>query len=196
MILDLYRKVDPLDDWTPNDEPLLNPTAISVDLIDPVVLDVEWLLNGEPISPADEQVFKPSDLGLAPGEYTLSARAYDPTEWVRIRRNLLEETVEWSFKLESLLPGDANGDHTVDLADFSILKLNFRSGITWTQGDFDASGTVDLADFGLLKEYFGRSAAVGVPEPAAWLLALSGGTALAVVCRAKRPRASPASGQR
>ncbi|MFO0899828.1 MAG: M64 family metallopeptidase [Pirellulales bacterium] len=197
MILDLYRKVDPLDGWTPNDDALLNPTSISVDLIDPAVLDVDWLLDGAPISLTNEQVFKPADFPLALGLHTLSARAYDPTEWVRIHRNLLEETVTWSFRLESLLPGDANGDHTVDLADFGVLEQNFSVGTTWTEGDFDASGKVDLADFGLLKENFGRSGAAPVPEPAAWLLAFIGATAAfglrpCVLRLACEPRASGA----
>ena len=183
MILRLYGRVDPLDDWTPNDEALFNPKEISVDLIDPAVLEVEWQLDGQVIATADEQSFKLADHQLAYGEHTLTARAFDPTDWVRIRKNLLEETVSWTLNVA--LPGDANLDQQVDLSDFGLLKLNFGAGDTWAEGDFDSSGAVDLSDFGVLKQNFGQSAAA-VPEPATWLLA--GWSAVALLARARSAR--------
>jgi len=56
-----------------------------------------------------------------------------------------------------VLPGDANGDGRVDLADFGILRSNFGSLFAGgpAAGDFDGDGDVDLADFGLLRARFG-----------------------------------------
>ena len=75
------------------------------------------------------------------------------------------------------LPGDANFDGSVNLADFGILRQNFGlSGAGWGSADFDASGTVDIADFGILRANFGRTddaaaaaaaAFATIPEPAA-----------------------------
>ena len=69
----------------------------------------------------------------------------------------------------TFLPGDANGDGTVDLQDFGILKSNFgTTGATWAQGDFNGDGMVDLQDFGVLKGNFGNNwqeSDKSVPEP-------------------------------
>ncbi|MFW6154728.1 MAG: dockerin type I domain-containing protein [Planctomycetota bacterium] len=56
------------------------------------------------------------------------------------------------------LPGDADGNGSVSLGDFSILKNNFgmTEGATWSDGDFDGDGDVDLDDFILLKKHFGQ----------------------------------------
>jgi len=51
------------------------------------------------------------------------------------------------------VPGDADGDGDVDLADFGLLKQHF--GTTSSEGDFNGDGKVDLADFGILKAHFG-----------------------------------------
>lgn len=57
--------------------------------------------------------------------------------------------------LDTVQPGDANRDGSVDLADFGVLKANFGSGTTREQGDFNRDGKIDLADFGILKSRFG-----------------------------------------
>jgi VCBS repeat-containing protein len=83
-----------------------------------------------------------------------------------------------------VLPGDANGDGTVDDADASILAAHWQmqSGATWADGDFNGDGKVDDRDASILAahwlESLGESSAP-VPEPSilAGLLgiALAGG---------------------
>ncbi|MEM1011103.1 MAG: hypothetical protein AAGI46_02650 [Planctomycetota bacterium] len=92
--------------------------------------------------------------------------------------------------LGDLFPGDANGDGTVDLADFGILRANFGStNGTFATGDFNGDMNVDLADFGILRANFGSSSnasafalmdawAVTVPEPTLVAPALVGLLAL------------------
>ncbi|MCS7034832.1 MAG: M36 family metallopeptidase, partial [Phycisphaerae bacterium] len=57
--------------------------------------------------------------------------------------------------------GDANGDLTINLGDFSVVAANFNSGTTYSQGDFDYSGLTNLADFAILASKFNTS----LPDP-------------------------------
>ena len=63
------------------------------------------------------------------------------------------------------LPGDANGDDRVNLADFNILAANFgQSGRGVHTGDFNFDGVVNLGDFNLLAARFGQQ--LGAPTAA------------------------------
>ena len=54
------------------------------------------------------------------------------------------------------LPGDANLDGKVDLADFVILRGNFSTANRlFYEADFNGDGRVDLEDFVLLRNHFG-----------------------------------------
>ncbi|MEM1011809.1 MAG: hypothetical protein AAGI46_06265 [Planctomycetota bacterium] len=72
------------------------------------------------------------------------------------------------------LPGDANLDGTVDLADFGILRANFGLSAgdfpipQFRLADFNGDATVDLADFGILRANFGSSAPSDVAALDAW----------------------------
>ena len=74
---------------------------------------------------------------------------------------------------EVRIGGDANGDGSVDLSDFVVLRNNFGgdTGVDFTTGDFNRDGVVDLADFVILRNNFGGNAAPmdqwrsTVPEP-------------------------------
>ena len=86
--------------------------------------------------------------------------------------------------IDDFLPGDADLDGDVDLADFGVLRGNFGSNNGFfTTGDFNGDGLVSLADFGLLRANFGGSVmqlqaldtwAASVPEPATGLAAILG----------------------
>jgi hypothetical protein len=71
--------------------------------------------------------------------------------------------------------GDANGDGSVDLADFEILRANFGGAGGWDRGDFTGDHFVGTADFALLKSRFGTSIEpTVVPEPASETLIFFG----------------------
>ena len=85
------------------------------------------------------------------------------------------------------IPGDANGDGLVNLADFTILANNFGMDARFSGGDFTGDLMVNLADFTILANNFGGSAddmaivnawRATVPEPAAASLALLAGVGL------------------
>ena len=66
------------------------------------------------------------------------------------------------------LPGDANGDGTVDGADFLIWNdSKFTTGNDWTTGDFNGDGATDGSDFLLWNDFKFTSVdnVSTVPEP-------------------------------
>ncbi len=93
-------------------------------------------------------------------------------------------------EIDDILPGDANLDGVVNLADFGLLRANFGDDFAYlTTGDFDGDRDVDLADFGVLRANFGGTVgdlavmdawAATVPEPTGLLAggALTGAVGL------------------
>ena len=71
-----------------------------------------------------------------------------------------------------LIPGDANLDDEVELADLQIVSDNWgmTSGATWGDGDFTGDEAVELADLQILSDHWGEHA----PEPATMALLLIG----------------------
>jgi len=99
-VLEFYDLVDPLDGHLLNTDILVDPDELWVDTIDADIIDVDWTVDGTTYVDAGERLSLAS-LGLADGEYTVTARAYDPTDWVRVAdRSSLEQTVEWRVVIE------------------------------------------------------------------------------------------------
>ncbi|MFO0898406.1 MAG: hypothetical protein U0836_13370 [Pirellulales bacterium] len=93
------------------------------------------------------------------------------------------------------IPGDANRDGRVDLADFGILKQNFGlMPATWEQGNFDDEPSVSLSDFGVLKQNFGKTSnlAAAVPEPSGLALGLLAALQGGLICWGRTGVGSPA----
>ena len=89
--------------------------------------------------------------------------------------------IAWHYSLQtpasSLLPGDANGDGTVDGADAAVLSENWLgSGKSWRQGDFNFDGVVDDIDATMMATNWLKapSATSAVPEPKIALFVLTG----------------------
>ncbi|MCA1993121.1 MAG: M64 family metallopeptidase [Coleofasciculus sp. S288] len=100
IILDIYNLVNPLDSWLDNTTPLFNPDKLWVDLIDPNVIDINWFVNGTLVSEAEDEWFRLTDYGFGSGIYEVTARAFDSTDWVRINRDVLEQSVSWTVQVE------------------------------------------------------------------------------------------------
>jgi T5SS/PEP-CTERM-associated repeat protein len=94
------------------------------------------------------------------------------------------------------LPGDADLDGDVDVADLGALATNWQSNANWLGGDFDFNGTVNVNDLGLLATNWQAGVggplspaldeilmslglpSVAVPEPAGLLLCGGSGLCL------------------
>ena len=103
-ILEFYDLVDPLDAFLANTTTLEDQDELWVDTIDPDVILVDWTINGTTHVNAGERISL-SALGYGDGEFTVTARAYDPTDWVRVAdRSDLEQTVQWTVVREGTGP--------------------------------------------------------------------------------------------
>jgi hypothetical protein len=98
IILDIYRKVDPLDAWLSNSQPLLNPPDLWVDSIDPAIIQHEWFVNGSLVPGATGEQFSPLAYGFGQGTYTIKSHNFDPTDWVRSHPELITQDITWTVQ--------------------------------------------------------------------------------------------------
>jgi len=82
------------------------------------------------------------------------------------------------------LPGDANLDDEVGIADLSAVADNYGQPGGWIEGDFNFDGVVGIADLSTLADHYGETAGNAVPEPVTLSLLLPG---LALIRRRGRP---------
>jgi hypothetical protein len=155
--------------------------AVRVAFDEPVVgltaSDLRWQIDGTIFSGGAASVDVAPDrrsavfrlpTNLPIGDYTATLPAGTVTDGAANASTVARTT---SFHL---LPGDANRDRTVNLADFGILRQNFGrdDGPLFSDADFNYDGRVDLADFGLLRQRFGTRLNLLLSAP----VSLSAGT--------------------
>jgi hypothetical protein len=82
MIFTIWRRLTPIDSTTPAAGAVTNPGIITVNVIDPAVISVDWTVDGA-VTVNGGTTFDTSKLGA--GAHTISAKAYDnaTTDWVR-----------------------------------------------------------------------------------------------------------------
>ncbi|TWU60396.1 IgA Peptidase M64 [Rubripirellula tenax] len=107
-IAKIYDEVDPLDDWLNTEFTLSISDDAWVDVIDDSVINVQWLIDGVD-SGMTGTMLDIASLGLASGDYTLSARAYDSLldssftggsfDWWRSDPSQLSQTVSWNLQV-------------------------------------------------------------------------------------------------
>lgn len=98
-VLEFYKYVDPLDGFAYQGQGALSDiSSLFVTPIDGSLITVEWRVDGA-LRQSGTSMTTMTELGLGIGTYTISARAYDPTDWVRLDRSSLEQTVNWTVTL-------------------------------------------------------------------------------------------------
>lgn len=77
-----------------------------------------------------------------------------------------------------LLPGDANGDGSVNGTDLNVVLSNYnQTGADWIQGDFNRDGSVNGTDLNTLLSHYNQTlgaSTAAVPEPSGIVLMLVG----------------------
>ena len=122
-ILRFYDEVDPIDAYAFEDVRnvagggLIDEYAFWIDTISEAVIDQVWMLDGTVIEGAGDTALSLGTLGLAPGTYTLEARAFDDTEMVRLETGTLEETVTWEVTLNYWAFDGTGGDEAISGQD-------------------------------------------------------------------------------
>jgi hypothetical protein len=131
IILDIYNIVRPLDMFTSNATPLMNPLSVSDTRVDKDTINTQWFLDGmrKPVFD-DKDTFTFGNLGLSAGLHTLRLHAYDPTGfdptdgWVRINTGELEQDVTWNVMVNVPEPA------TLALAAIGFVLLEARRRLT------------------------------------------------------------------
>ena len=86
--------------------------------------------------------------------------------------------VQFRFVASQEIPGDFNGDGTVDLTDFNVLVSNFSESFdvakSFSKGDINLDRIVDLHDFLDFRKIFNDQSVAAVPEPSSIILGVIG----------------------
>ncbi len=104
LIIEFYKFVSPLDDWTPTGPPLENSSVVFVNPVHPLnhPLEIQWSLDGIPVAGATQETLHVVTLGLAPGDYILSVMVKDSTTLVHdepARDSLMTESRSWTLQV-------------------------------------------------------------------------------------------------
>ena len=145
-VLRFYEDVDPLDDWAFSAAAggVTDEYAFWLDTISDEAISQAWSLDGAVIEGATGTALSLGTLGLAPGTYTLSARAYDDTPLVRLETDLLSQTVSWEVTLR-YWAADGTGGRDVMAGQDRADRLDGRAG----DDELDGLGGDDLLLGGL-----------------------------------------------
>lgn len=116
IILDIYAKVKPVDTAMPNAVRPKDPDSLWVRVIDPAVLKVDWLLNGQMFKADGGPTLNLRTNPLPIGTHTVKAHVYDEIvkhantpnatphalDWVRKDLARLQQDVEWTVEVTTL----------------------------------------------------------------------------------------------
>jgi hypothetical protein len=127
--------------------------------------------------PANDRYLRLPDRPLMAGEVIMEDTPDSIPDTFYQRLNLRADALAADFV--QLLPGDANLDGHVGIADLVALADHY--GLThpsWLDGDLNFDGHVGVADLSLLADNYGRGSEPPVPEPAAVALLALGALAI------------------
>lgn len=78
IVMDIWRVVaTPYDSVTPPAGAVTNPAVLTVNVIDPTVINVDWTVDGNVVAMNGGPTYNIGAASLAPGMHTVTARAYD-----------------------------------------------------------------------------------------------------------------------
>ena len=109
IIKEIYRKVRPIDDATPNSPGLTGQNTFFVKPLKTrgSTVKVQWYVDGILVSGANGETFRPNNYSLADGNHTILARVVDTTSWLRdenFRNTYMTEERSWVVAVDQNAP--------------------------------------------------------------------------------------------
>ena len=104
MVMDIWRAVTPIDDSSPAPGAVPAPGLLSVHVIDPAVIEVDWSVDGQLVAAKGGASFDVASRSLPAGVHTVSARAYDNAgpELVRYKTGTKFGRMNWARSQQTL----------------------------------------------------------------------------------------------
>jgi hypothetical protein len=110
IVLDIWSFVTPVDSTDPPEGAASNPTTLKVNVIDPVVINVDWSVDGAVVAANGGRTFNVKSHNLSSGSHTVAAKAYDNatkdlvlqvpgTKWGRMNWSRSVQTVTWTVTI-------------------------------------------------------------------------------------------------
>jgi hypothetical protein len=160
-IFKIYENVSIIDDSTPlSEEPISGYTDFYVVPVEPTpnTIDIQWYIDGQPVSDANAETFSPNISTLTVGLHEVLVTVTDNTSMVRNeikRAQLMTKSLQWQI---NVVKPDLNQDNYVDFLDFAIFAnywLGTCSGPDWCKSsDLDQNGVVNFNDLRIFVEYW------------------------------------------
>ena len=87
MVMDIWRIVQtPYDSVVPPAGAVTNPPALTVNVIDPAVINVDWSVDGQMVAMNGGPTYNIGAANLSPGTHMVTARAYDNAPETLVRQ--------------------------------------------------------------------------------------------------------------
>jgi hypothetical protein len=104
MIMDIWRIVVPIDSTMPPAGAANNPATLTVNVIDPEVISVDWSVDGTVVAANGGPTFTLAGRGIASGSHMISARAYDNAsmDLVRYRTGTTFGRMNWARSVQTV----------------------------------------------------------------------------------------------
>jgi hypothetical protein len=99
MIFSIWRAVRPVDSTDPPEGAVEGASSLTVNVIDPEVISVDWSIDGEVVAERAGQRLNLAAAGLASGSHTIVATAYDNAteDLVRYRSGECQQSVNGRY---------------------------------------------------------------------------------------------------
>ncbi|HTV20163.1 MAG TPA: M64 family metallopeptidase [Polyangiaceae bacterium] len=115
MIFSIWRAVRPVDSTDPPAGAVDNPTSLTVRVVDPAVIDIDWEIDGEIVAAKAGGQLNLAAAALAPGQHTIVAHTYD---------NATEDLV---LQRDGTCPNSVTGNYC-----HATAWLNSSQNVEWT----------------------------------------------------------------
>ncbi len=119
VIHDFYALVRPLDSYTANNIPLVNPMRIEVKTVDPAVIQVDWYVDEKLVAKDGGAILNPGNYGSILGQHAVRAHAFDRVlnytnsdrlrgksdslDWVRDDFLDMQQDVSWAVNITKVV---------------------------------------------------------------------------------------------